>query len=348
MSTKDKLKNIIKVIFLSLLIVYLFFAVLDFSLRIVKYFIVDDLKKLIDIRNVKTLCRYDRYLGHTLNPNYKGEDGTVINSQGFRDGEIKKEKLGTRIVVLGDSIAFGYGQNCETWPDRLEVLLNKDKGEFEVINTGVPNYASIQTLILLKQRLLVLSPDIVVVSIGWNDLVFATYDNWYPQMPVKDGPRIKFIRRLNNFMFVKLFNAIAERIKAYFVKEPKVKALLNENAVRAFEKNLEEIVNISKEKGIKVILITLPTSLHKNMNAAELEKARQKHFKDVNDMMKAVTTLNDIIRQVALKNGAVLFETDFSSLDNLDKDKYFVDYCHFNKEGSKKFSEEFYDKVFKK
>jgi lysophospholipase L1-like esterase len=71
------------------------------------------------------------------------------NSLGFRSdreySQAKKENV-TRILVIGDSITLGWGVNYkQTYPKLLENFLNKgskDK-QYEVINTGVGNYNSV-------------------------------------------------------------------------------------------------------------------------------------------------------------------------------------------------------------
>ena len=46
----------------------------------------------------------------------------------------------TRMAVLGDSIAFGWGvEDGETYPARLEAILNaRGPGRVEVVNAGFP------------------------------------------------------------------------------------------------------------------------------------------------------------------------------------------------------------------
>jgi lysophospholipase L1-like esterase len=322
-------------------------------LRIFKYFIYDDLKKFFDIKSGSSLFKYDKYLGYALNPNYKNSsEGISINSLGFRDDEVQRQKGGsvTRIIILGDSLAFGYGDSSDTWPDKLEFLLNEKgkQNKFEVINTAVPGYTSVQVSRLLKSRLLELSPDMVIVSIGWNDLVFATYQKWYPEMSIYEWPHMKFRRRLNNFMFVKLFNEFYLRMKSFLGKDRIQKSSLNEKALISFENNLEEIARYAKNNGVEAAFLTLPTLLHNNMSEEERMQANLRHFETVNEMMLAVEKFNDIIKKVAHVNNVRIVNSQFSAFENQDKGKYFIDYCHFNKDGNEKFASEVYRILFNK
>ena len=68
-----------------------------------------------------------------------------INSKGLRDYDYTYSKPANtyRILVLGDSITFGWGVELkDTYSKYLERKLNQtDLGtKFEVINTGVGNY----------------------------------------------------------------------------------------------------------------------------------------------------------------------------------------------------------------
>ncbi len=92
-----------------------------------------------------------------------------INSYGFRGGEWAKEKAQnkSRIVVLGDSFAFGEGlDDNQTWPFLLEKYLNKgvNRGSFEVLNFGYQGSSTTEELRIFEQEASVFSPDFVILS----------------------------------------------------------------------------------------------------------------------------------------------------------------------------------------
>ena len=96
------------------------------------------------------------------------------NSLGLRSPEIEDTKPTdtTRILVLGDSVAFGWGVRSEdTFASQLASLLATvypDK-RFEVINAGVSGYGTWQELQWLKQTGVDLQPDVVIVQTHLND-----------------------------------------------------------------------------------------------------------------------------------------------------------------------------------
>lgn len=96
-----------------------------------------------------------------------------INSQGFRDHECSEQKpAGTfRIVVLGDSIAWGHMLPLDqTFAKQLEARLNaKFDHKFEVLNFGVSGYSTQQEVELYRVRASRFHPDLVIVCYCLND-----------------------------------------------------------------------------------------------------------------------------------------------------------------------------------
>lgn len=98
------------------------------------------------------------------------------NALGFRGPEVALDKpVGTfRIVVLGDSVAFGWGVDDEvTFLRRFERELAQtavDGVRFEVVNTGHPMYDTTQELALLREIGLDLAPDLVLLVYVVNDV----------------------------------------------------------------------------------------------------------------------------------------------------------------------------------
>jgi hypothetical protein len=104
-----------------------------------------------------------------LNPKHLG-----ISAQGTRDVEVRipKPKGTFRILVLGDSIAYGSGIPVEkTFPNRLESLLSNQSLPVEVVNAGVSGYTAYNELQYYLARGRDFEPDVVVVAFCMNDVV---------------------------------------------------------------------------------------------------------------------------------------------------------------------------------
>ncbi len=97
-----------------------------------------------------------------------------INSMGLRDQEYTLEKPAStyRILVLGDSMTFGWGAAvADTFSKKLERDLNqKSTGiRFEVINSGVGNYNTSQEVEYFRERGVRFHPDLVILCYFIND-----------------------------------------------------------------------------------------------------------------------------------------------------------------------------------
>ncbi|MCM8761449.1 MAG: SGNH/GDSL hydrolase family protein [Candidatus Omnitrophica bacterium] len=136
--------------------------------------------------------RSDPDLTYELKPNldYRDKEYHIVtNSDGFRDKEyaVKKAPGVKRILVLGDSITFGYGirENEDVFYNVLENMLNGyEKGEstdkkFEVIGIAAPGYNTYTELSILKKKGVKYSPDIVIFTYCLNDARDSVYSYEY-------------------------------------------------------------------------------------------------------------------------------------------------------------------------
>ena len=130
------------------------------------------------------MWRYAKYLkrvsaspaiGHEHTPNTRahlmGAD-VVINSQGLRDREFPLVPAPgkTRILMLGDSLTFGWGvEGDETYSKVLERMLAKGGYDAEVINTGVGNYNTEMEVAYFLERGYKFKPHYVVLNYFIND-----------------------------------------------------------------------------------------------------------------------------------------------------------------------------------
>lgn len=97
-----------------------------------------------------------------------------INSNGFRNEEIPaiKNPGETRVLVLGDSIAFGANTPLElTYAKRAEAYLSavSQTSRIRFINGGVEGIGTKDEIDILVDQGLAISPDIVVVGFYLND-----------------------------------------------------------------------------------------------------------------------------------------------------------------------------------
>lgn len=102
-----------------------------------------------------------------------------INSLGFRGAERSREKPpGThRVVVLGDSVTFGWGvEDADRFTDVAERILDEGRAggpRIELFNLAVPGYETSHQWIAFRERALALDPDAVVFVFNENDVQTA-------------------------------------------------------------------------------------------------------------------------------------------------------------------------------
>jgi lysophospholipase L1-like esterase len=105
------------------------------------------------------------------------------NSDGLRDRDFgaTPQPGVTRIMMLGDSLTFGWGVPEEkTYSKRLEGMLARAGHRVEVINTGVGNYNTSMEVEYFLDRGVKYRPDIVVLNYFINDAEpMPRYDTTY-------------------------------------------------------------------------------------------------------------------------------------------------------------------------
>ena len=114
-------------------------------------------------------------IGHEHTPNTRahlmGAD-VVISSQGLRDRDypLTPPPGRTRVMILGDSLAFGWGvPGDKTYSKRLEQKLLAAGHDVEVINTGVGNYNTEMQVAYFLERGAAFQPHHVVLNYFIND-----------------------------------------------------------------------------------------------------------------------------------------------------------------------------------
>jgi lysophospholipase L1-like esterase len=119
--------------------------------------------------------KYDSLLGWAHEPGQEGIFETPqfrtfvrINENGLRDRRHSYERQNDieRILVLGDSFAWGYGVEES---ERFSQLLEKSL-DVEVINAGVSGYSTDQELLWYKNEGIKYDPDLVILEFAGNDI----------------------------------------------------------------------------------------------------------------------------------------------------------------------------------
>jgi lysophospholipase L1-like esterase len=132
-----------------------------------------------------------------------------INRLGMRGPPVKKSRKSEilRILLIGDSIPYGFMlEDDQTIGAHMRRLLG-DKGAVEVINGGVVGYSSFQTMRYFQRELASWKPDIVVIYVGNNDWIDTPTwpDNAQPVLRESIGSAWNALRRLALYRSMRSF-----------------------------------------------------------------------------------------------------------------------------------------------
>jgi lysophospholipase L1-like esterase len=161
------------------------------------------LRAMYHPENLEPVIRFDSALGWSLKPranlrSYDDQTGLDYrirtNSLGMREREVSERKPPgkKRILIIGDSIAFGTGVEAE-W--RFSDFLSRALGsDVEVLNAGVSGWGTDQELLYYEKIGKKLDPDVVILTFTMaNDVINNMLDHLFlgsapkPRFVIRDG-----------------------------------------------------------------------------------------------------------------------------------------------------------------
>jgi lysophospholipase L1-like esterase len=225
----------------------------------------------------------DDVLGHRLQPNTevveRAPEFTVryaTNDQGFRAGPKLGESAAPtqeteRILVVGDSFAFGYASNwSDTWTARTERYLKAMGMQVEVINAGVPGYDTRSETLLLERVIERYQPSVVLLAFLPNDLFTNSPISRSEAMRQEVDNRVAEIRgaKLGGLHSVNLAKrAVMSFDRAYsqlyLLTQRKEYFILPLSAhgreqVKTTEELLERANQIAQRSGARLVVLSIP------------------------------------------------------------------------------------------
>jgi len=264
----------------------------------------------------------------------------LINSKGFAGREFKNTKPEGvyRIFALGDSCTLGYWNIV--YAGLLDRSLNStnSRRQFEVINAGIEGYNSQHALARLREDVLQYDPDMVTIYIGWNDLMKVNPDNLSAT-----GRYTLIANVMERSYLMKVYSKLIFYYLRPLIIQPK---LIIDEAERnaydgfvptAFQENLETMIEVLEKKGIKTLLMTLPTAVTSGMTYEEIKK-RKIFFPyyagsySVGKLLSLQRSYNRSIRRTASKYSIPIVDLD-DIFNKYDKENLFWDTMHPSEKG---------------
>ena len=287
------------------------------------------------------------YLNYALRPGYR-RGMTAINSLGYRGEEFPREKPEGvfRIALLGGSSTYTerVSDNAKTFPSLLQRALIERYGHHavHVVNAGVPGYNSWESLIHLAFRVMDLSPDLIVIYHGTNDLS-ARLVNPLAYRSDNSGLRKPFEMPAPSWLDHSCLLRIFRR-KFGFAGQSSLEDVVNAKTALPFDwpwgcakylpanppvffaRNLQSMIGIARAHGVPVVLATWAHSPHLGDYASR------------DDYQEGFRQNNEVVREVGTRMSVPVF--DFARVMPQEKE-FWADGAHVNERGAAKKAELF-------
>jgi len=282
-------------------------------------------------------------LVYTFKSNFPNETST----QGFRENKVYHKTKGkgvSRIIALGDSVAYGVALNVEK--NFLTLLENKSNSlrpqKFDIINMAISGYSTTQEVEFLKEAGLGFSPNEVWIFYVLND---ASYDGG--EFALIGQEKLLFSKKVNDLTFLGqlrknsniwklmetyLFSKRIQQVvdnkiendKIKYAQKRKIKSYFHAMHMDEYfeetKASFVELSNLSKKHNFKIKVFIMPILDNKNGY----------YFSEVHDIVK--TTLHSMGIEV---------HDLLDELKEEDLSKYRLsenDTLHLNENGHKRIS----------
>lgn len=220
----------------------------------------------------------------------------------------------SRIVILGDSVAFGEGVSDERCFDRLTENLLKERGQgaWRFVNLSVMGYAPWQEIDLLRSEGLMYGPDLVVYAFCVNDVL-----GWiWRDVPTRDPLpfRHELLERSGLLRFARGAVHALRRwsvLRSFDVDRYSMERVLADSdspeineAWNTMLRDVRQIVDQARQSGAKVAFLLFPTERQLNAGSARQPQRRLREFAEINgvpylDLQQAFTDSSDSSGQYA-------------------------------------------------
>ncbi|MBL8378254.1 MAG: SGNH/GDSL hydrolase family protein [Burkholderiales bacterium] len=271
-------------------------------------------------------------------------DRLSINDQGFRGPpiEVPKSAQGLRLAFLGASTTFcaEVSNNDAVWASLVtERIRQAYPGRaIDFVNGGVPGYTVASSRKNLQHRITALAPDIIVIYHATNDLsgevralaVAAGIPG------AAESGRMGWLERNSLLWELVVKNLRVRNAQRDSGEVPRLS--VDARALGAnFRRELTELVREAKASAPLVAVATFSTRLRASQSLEEKRQAAVSAlvympFMTVDGLIESYARYNQIIREVAAQEGALVIEGEH---DIPGDAAHFFDTVHFSDAGSR-------------
>jgi lysophospholipase L1-like esterase len=272
----------------------------------------------------------------------RDEGGLQNDSRGFRSPELEVPKPPgrVRLVYLGGSTTYcaEVAGNGSTWPARVVEGLRRAHPEvaFDWANAAAAGYTTQQSLVNLRHRVAGLDADVIVINHATNDLTRLTYELAEAQGLRQSGgdPRDWLSRWSYAWFLVRKNLLYLQRKSDDGAGSAQLAYDLDELGER-FRASLTELVRAAKAEAPVVVLLTFTQRSRRGqpddvLRANASSSLFYMPYLTAEGIRDAFVAFNDVIREVAAAEGAVLVDGE----DEVPADgEHFADSVHLTAHG---------------
>lgn len=268
-----------------------------------------------------------------------------LNSHGFRNNEFSIEKTDNiyRIFVVGGSSTFGYGasSNEETIPGKLSNMF-KNKN-VEIINAGIGGATSFEEKYLIKNDILQMNPNLIIIFDGGNDVRYEQLESKNYSANQEKNPwkfkNYKFYR--TPFVIWENFLRFSEKDTESIIYDPD-KSI--DNTISSnWEKNMREICNLGIKNDFKVIIFIQPLL---GTDKILSEDESKMFYGEKEKLNQNLIQLENLVKTSQnLKSDCFAIHDLRSVFKNISEPVFFDD-IHLNDFGNQMVAERIYKEIF--
>jgi len=247
-----------------------------------------------------------------------------INNHGFRGPEFSIEKPEDvyRIFLVGGSTTASLRAPSDkvTSAGYLQSKIDEMnlENKIEVINAGIPGFQSNQELKLIKNRIVDLNPDLIIIYDGTNDINYA-----YGFVPDKGSLRDVLSDGLNRYLYFWETVPVIYHIISQTTENPESKLFDDSTAdlkAELWKNNMIKVCELGKNHGFKTVILLQPIL---GTGERDLTETEEKQF-EVFDHSKVIPAYQLFANKLDDLKPDCDIVADFRNIfDDVEGDVYF-------------------------
>ena len=277
-------------------------------------------------------------------PNQK-TDTVTINSHGFRGEEIEQEKTDDkeyRIFMLGGSVLYGIFATSDntTIPGYLQEFYNEftTDRDVRVINAGVNGHESFAETYIVKNKIIDLNPDLIIVFDGWNDLGAPLEREYKEPKGMEQLEQYSLVIRkyYKTIDFYEFIERVWEKQIGENKRETNDDGTANQKS-ELWKSRWKEICELGEKENFKVIIVLQPIVGAGNKVLADWEL---RYVEEAAGHAASYNFMRDKLNELAISCAVT---EDFTNIFDNETRLIYFDYAHMGDAGNRIVAEKMFE-----